>query len=181
MIANLAMTQSSSLFDGPEPGKMPALVRFPLPLFLLQPILGRIVRRVAADEPSVFNRLGPHKFTRYVIDPANMPFVLELHPDPDNLVLRACSRDAIPDHEARISGKFFDLLQLVDCDQDGDAMFFSRGLDISGDTEAVVTLRNALDDLDGSLAARVANMFGPPGRLALAALRRTAGYSATTP
>ena len=172
------MTQSSSLFDGPKPGKMLALVRFPVPLFLLQPILGRIVRRVAADEPAVFNRLGPHKQTRFVIDPANMSFVLELHPDPDNLILRACPRNAIPECDARISGKFFDLLQLVDCDQDGDAMFFSRGLEISGDTEAVVTLRNALDDLDGSLAERVANMFGPPGRLALTALRRTAGYSA---
>ncbi|QDG79585.1 sterol-binding protein [Labrenzia sp. PHM005] len=159
---------------------MPSPVRFPLPLFILQPILARIVHRVARDEPSVFNRLGPHKHTRYIIDPANLPFVLQLHPDPDNLVLRACPRTAIPDHEARISGRFFDLLQLVDCDQDGDAMFFSRGLDISGDTEAVVSLRNALDDLDGSLAARVADMFGPPGRLMLSTLRRAAGYSAPT-
>ncbi|WP_420414238.1 ubiquinone anaerobic biosynthesis accessory factor UbiT [Roseibium sp.] len=174
------MTQSTSLFDGPEPGKLPSPVRFPLPLFILQPILARIVHRVARDEPSVFNRLGPHKHTRYIIDPANLPFVLQLHPDPDNLVLRACPRSTVPDHEARISGKFFDLLQLVDCDQDGDAMFFSRGLDISGDTEAVVSLRNALDDLDGSLAARVADMFGPPGRLMLSTLRRAAGYSAPT-
>lgn len=159
---------------------MPSPVRFPLPLFILQPILARIVHKVARDEPSVFNRLGPHKHTRYIIDPANLPFVLQLHPDPDNLVLRACPRGAVPDHEARISGKFFDLLQLVDCDQDGDAMFFSRGLDISGDTEAVVSLRNALDDLDGSLAARVADMFGPPGRLMLSTLRRAAGYTAPT-
>ncbi|WP_421855658.1 ubiquinone anaerobic biosynthesis accessory factor UbiT [Oricola sp.] len=170
------MTQFPSLYRGPEPGHLPALSRLPLPLFVLQPILARIVRKVAADEPSVFNRLGPHKHTRYIIDPANMPFVLQLHPDPDNLLLRACPRHDLPDHDARISGKFFDLLQLVDCDQDGDAMFFSRGLDISGNTEAVVSLRNALDDLDGSLAARVADMFGLPGRAALAALRRAAGY-----
>lgn len=169
------MTQSTSLFDGPGPGNLPALARIPMPLFILQPILSRIVRKVAADEPSVFNRLGPHKTTRYLIDPVNMPFVLELRPDPDDLVLRACQRSAPPDHDARISGKFFDLLQLIDSDQDGDAMFFSRGLDIAGDTEAVVSLRNALDDLDGSLAARVADMFGPPGRLMLAALRRAGG------
>lgn len=160
---------------------MPAAVQFPLPLFLLQPVLSRIVRRVAADTPSVFNRLGPHCHTRYVIDPVNLPFVLELLPDPEKPSLRACPSNAVPVHDARISGKFLDLLQLIDCDQDGDAMFFSRGLDISGDTEAVVSLRNALDDLDGSLAVRVADMFGPPGRMILATLRRAAGYSAPTP
>lgn len=174
------MTQSTSLYNGPEPGKLPSPPAFPLPLFLLQPILARIVRRIAQDEPSLFNRLGPHKHSRYVIDPINLPFVLELHPDPDKLVLRACPRHAIPECEAHITGRFFDLLQLVDCDQDGDAMFFSRGLDIAGDTEAVVSLRNALDDLEGSLAGRVAGMFGPPGRLMLSALRRAAGYSAPT-
>lgn len=175
------MIHSSSLSDEPGPGKTPAFAQLPLPLFALQPILARIVRRIAVEEPSVFNRLGPHRHTRYVIDPTNLPFVLELLPDPENLLLRACSRRAVPAHDARISSKFFDLLQLVDCDQDGDAMFFSRGLDISGDTEAVVSLRNALDDLDGSLAARVADMFGPAGHLMLAALRRAAGYSTTTP
>ncbi len=72
-------------------------------------------------------------------------------------------------------GKFFDLLNLVDCGEDGDAMFFSRGLDISGDIDAVVTLRNALDNVDGSIAESVADMFGPPGRFALDALRRIGG------
>ena len=82
------MTQFPSLYRGPEPGHLPALSRLPLPLFVLQPILARIVRKVAADEPSVFNRLGPHKHTRYIIDPANMPFVLQLHPDPDGMELK---------------------------------------------------------------------------------------------
>jgi len=65
-------------------------------------------------------------------------------------------------------------LQLVDADADGDALFFSRDLVISGNTEAVVTLRNALDDVDGSIAEDVADMFGPPGRFALGYLRRAA-------
>jgi predicted lipid carrier protein YhbT len=55
-------------------------------------------------------------------------------------------------------------------------MLFSRGLVISGDTEAVVTLRNALDDVEGSIAARVADLLGPPGRAALALLRRSGGW-----
>jgi len=45
-------------------------------------------------------------------------------------------------------------------------------LEITGDTEAVVRLRNALDDVDGSIAEETAAMFGPPGRAILARLRR---------
>ena len=58
-------------------------------------------------------------------------------------------------------------------DLDGDALFFARNLTITGNTEAVVCLRNALDDIDGSIAENVADMFGPPGRAALGTLRRT--------
>lgn len=143
-----------------------------MPLFLLQPVLRRIVRRIAAQNPEMFSRLGPHTEANFIIDPVNLPFVLLLRPDPQNLVLRAYSRRKIPPHEARISGGFLDLLMLVDGDLDGDALFFARELSISGNTEAVVCLRNALDDVDGSIAAGVADMFGPAGRAALAVLRR---------
>lgn len=145
----------------------------PMPLFVLQPVLKRIVTRIAADNPDMFNRLGTHRNAHFVIDPVNFPFVLLLRPDPGDLLLRACARSRIPAHDARISGRFLDLLRLVDGDLDGDALFFSRDLSITGNTEAVVCLRNALDDIDGSIAASVAGMFGPPGRAALAALRRS--------
>ena len=151
----------------------------PPPLFLLQPVLARIVKKIAAQYPEIFERLGPHQRSTYVIDAAGLPFALALRPNPDDLTFRAVARDDLPAHDARIAGKFFDLLSLVDCGEDGDAMFFSRGLDISGDIDAVVTLRNALDNIDGSIAASVADMFGPPGRFALDALRRLGGQKET--
>ncbi len=144
----------------------------PAPLFLLQPILGRIVRQIALDNPDMFGRLGPHYRAHFVIDPINLPFVLVLRPDPDDLLLVARRRNNIPNHDARISGKFLDLLMLVDGDLDGDALFFARDLTLTGNTEAVVCLRNALDDIDGSIASDVADIFGPVGRATLAALRR---------
>ncbi len=107
-----------------------------------------------------------------MIDPTNLPFALLLRPDPDDLLLVACNRRNLPDHQACISGKFLNLLQLVDCDLDGDALFFSRDLEITGNTEAVVCLRNALDDVDGSIAESVADMFGPAGRGVLGVMRR---------
>ncbi len=161
----------SAAKDAGHPG---GLGRFlpPPPLFLLQPILWRVVRRVAELHPSLFDRLGPHRASRFVIDAKGLPFVLVLVPDPDNLSMRAVARNREPACDARIAGGFFDLLGLVDGVSDGDALFFSRDLDISGNTEAVVCLRNALDDVEGSIAGDVAGLFGPPGRAALSALRR---------
>lgn len=147
-------------------------LQVPFPTFVLQPILNRIVRKIAVQNPDMFNRLGPYKTSTFVIDPTNFPFALVLRPDPNDLLLAACNRKSLPEHEARISGKFLNLLRLVDCDLDGDALFFSRELEVTGNTEAVVCLRNALDDVDGSIAESVAEMFGPPGKIALSTLRK---------
>ncbi len=145
---------------------------------LAQPLLGRIVRRIAASHPSLFARLGPHQTTDFVIDAVELPFALHLRPDPKALVLRAVPRDALPQSGASIRGRFMLLLELLDAEEDGDSAFFSRDLTITGDTEAVVRLRNALDDVDGSIAEETAAMFGAPGRAILAKLRRR--YSSDT-
>ncbi len=144
-----------------------------LSCYAVQPILTRIVRRIAARHPSLFARLGPHQATDFLIDPQELPFALHLRPDPQDLVLRAVPRDAAPRAGATIRGRFMLLLEMIDAEQDGDAAFFSRDLEVSGNTEAVVRLRNALDDMDGSLAEETASMFGPPGRAILARLRRS--------
>lgn len=138
----------------------------------VQPLLSRVVRRIAARHPSLFARLGPHQGTDFLIDPVDLPFALHLRPDPQALIFRAVPRDAAPRAGAVIRGRFLLLLELMDSEEDGDAAFFSRDLEVSGDTEAVVRLRNALDDVDGSVAEEAAGMFGPPGRAILARLRR---------
>jgi len=140
---------------------------------LVQPLLSRVVRRIATAHPSLFARLGDHRTTDFLIDPVELPFALHLRPDPQALVFRAVPRDAAPRAGAVIRGRFMLLLELLDSEEDGDAAFFSRDLEVSGDTEAVVRLRNALDDVDGSIAEETAGMFGRPGRTLLARLRRS--------
>ena len=151
---------------------LPRRVLAPLPLPLLQPLLRRIVTKVARRRPELFARLGPHKSKHYLIDPLNMPFVFLLSPDPENPRLCACRRSQTVAHDARIAGTFLTLLDMVDGRLDGDALFFTRDLVVEGDTEAVVVLRNALDDLEGSIADDIAAAFGFPARMTLAALRR---------
>jgi predicted lipid carrier protein YhbT len=153
---------------------IPSLLLAPIPLAAIQPILGRIAAHVATSRPELFARLGVHARKRFLIDPIDLPFVMVLSPDANRPRLRAYRRHEKPAHDAGIAGKFFNLLDMIDGSQDGDALFFTRDLRVSGDTEAVVALRNALDDFEGSALDSVASAFGPlakPAAFAVSALR----------
>ena len=151
---------------------LPRSLLAPLPLFTLQPLLQRLIRHIIRQRPEMFARIGVHAKKLFLIDPLNLPFVFLLQPDSLRPRLRARRRDDPVAPDARIAGTFLTLLDLVDGRLDGDALFFSRDLVVEGDTEAVVCLRNALDDLEGSIADDIATCFGLPGRVALFALRR---------
>jgi predicted lipid carrier protein YhbT len=152
------------------------LLRF-LPLPLLQPILTLIGTQVARSRPDVFTRLGPHAQKSFVIDPTDLPFVLVLKPRPDAPSLSAWRRNDAPHSHACIAGSFLNLFDLIDGSLDGDALFFSRKLRVTGDTEAVVALRNALDDVDGGVVESITKAFGPLSGLAAMTVRhmRTLG------
>ncbi len=126
---------------------------------VIQPILKKIVRHISIARPELFNRIGPHTNKSFLIDPVNLPYVLLLKPKKENPDLRLYHRSKIPEHSARISGAFLTLLKMIDGQLDGDALFFTREITIEGDTEAVVCLRNALDDMDGSVAEDIAALF----------------------
>jgi predicted lipid carrier protein YhbT len=158
----------------------PALLLTPVPLALLQPILNRIATHVAQSRPELFDRLGPHAGKRFLIDPIDLPFVLVLTPEPHLPHLTAHRRHERIAHDAAIAGTFFNLLDMIDGSLDGDAMFFARDLRVSGDTEAVVALRNALDDFEGSALDSVIASFGMlsgPATIALSGLRAVRGMN----
>jgi predicted lipid carrier protein YhbT len=127
----------------------------------MQPVLDHIAAHVARSRPELFTRLGLHANKRFLIDPTDLPFVLVLIPDARRPYLKAHRRYENPGHDASIGGTFFDLLDMIDGALDGDALFFSRDLQVSGDTEAVVALRNALDDFEGGALDSVVAAFGP--------------------
>ncbi len=156
---------------------LPGAVHFllkPIPLPVLRLFFNPIAAHIARTRPELFARLGVHAGKRFLIDPVDLPFGLMLAPDPARPVLEAYRREQTPRHDARIAGSFLDLFGLIDGSVDGDALFFSRELQISGDTEAVVALRNALDDMEGSIVDNVSEAFGPfskPAALVISALR----------
>jgi predicted lipid carrier protein YhbT len=153
----------------PRPGGLVGL-----PLLPLQLALEAIVSGVARRRAELFERLGPHARSVYLIDPVDLPIVLVLRPDPEAPHLTAFWRAFHPTGDARIAGSFTTLLAIIDGRRDGDALFFSRDLVVEGDVEAVVTLRNALDDLDVPLAEDIAASAGllrPPLQAALGLFR----------
>jgi predicted lipid carrier protein YhbT len=159
------------------------LVLAPIPLFLVQPILNGVATHAAKARPDLFARLGPHLNKRFLIDPVELPFVLVLIPNPASPHLQAFRRYERPLHDARITGTFFDLFEMIEGTSDGDALFFARDLLIEGDVEAVVALRNALDDFDGNIVETILEALGPfsrPAGLFISALRamRTGGRRA---
>lgn len=150
------------------PGRIISIV----PIGLCQPFLRRIVHNIARKHPGIFRRLGPHCVKSFLIQPTNLPFVLLLQPDPRNprMTAHRSARGLV--YQSSISGSFLKLFYLLDGRGDGDAIFFSRDLKIEGDTEAVVSLRNALDDVEGSIAEDIAELYRPFGNMGLFILRR---------
>jgi predicted lipid carrier protein YhbT len=159
MISNKPLPEKQRL-DSVRPEGISRLLP-PVPLFALQPLLGHIVTTIAKRHPELIARLGDNCKKRFLIDPWNLPFFLLLQPDPDRPRLKAYNRSQDVGHDVHISGTLLTLLRMIDGQSDSDALFFNRDLSITGDTEAVVALRNALDNMDATLADDVAACFGP--------------------
>jgi len=148
----------------------------PLPLPPLNLVLGRLTRRLAFAHPTLLRRLGGHADSRLLIDPADLPWVLLLHPAPATLTAHPRARP--PAHDARIAGPLSAFLAMLHGVEDGDALFFSRDLTVEGDTAAVLALRNAMDDAELDLTEELAALAGPlanPLRRVLAGAERATG------
>ncbi len=133
----------------------------PLPPVLLQPLLNLAMEMVWRRHRSLFERLADLSEAVFLIDPLDLPFVLELRPDLERPRLTARKRSAGNEAIATIRGPLLSLIALLEGRIDGDALFFSRELAVEGDIEAVVALRNAVDDAEIDLVADLASLLGP--------------------
>jgi len=159
------------------PGALPivppllAAAMRPLPLLPLQLVLSGILQRIWLRNPAIFDRLGEHATARFGIKPNDLPFAFVVEAAPPRLsVVRELPRAL----DARISASLANLLALLEGRVDGDALMFSRDLVIEGDIEAVLALRNAIDDAQLDLVSEFAALFGPlgePARHVLGAAR----------
>ena len=116
------------------------------------------LRRLARHHPEAFARLGPYAESLYLIAPSDLPVAFCLTPAGVTGEIRVVAAADAPEAAVRVRGPLPDLLQLFDGTLDADAAFFSRRIQVEGDTSAVVALHNALEAADLTLA----DLIGAP-------------------
>lgn len=143
--------------------EFPRLLAIPLnymPLAAIERATGMLFQRVLKEHPDLFERLGEHKAKRFAFLPGDLPLAFIVEPArPAICVIRKSAMQSAVD--ASVEGPFFMLLALLEGRCDADALFFSRDLSITGDMEAMLAMRNALDDADIDLPRDLSALAGP--------------------
>jgi predicted lipid carrier protein YhbT len=143
----------------------------PLPQAVLDPALAALLAALRRRHPEVLARLDAFAGATVLIDPVELPtaLVLTLGATADAASLRAAAKDARATTVVR--GPFRVLLALLEGRLDGDGAFFARQLEVAGDTELLLALRNAIDAAEVDLVADLVHGLGPLAAPALAAAR----------
>lgn len=158
-----------------EKGELPGFVRMltaPAQLLPLGLVLTHALRGLAKRRPGLFDRLGEHARRSFVIEPSDLAFAFVMVPDGARAQVRIVARGQAGDVHVR--GPLLALLGLLDGTFDGDALFFNRAITMSGKTDALLALRNAIEDAE----LRPSDLLGLDGRagtLADASILRVVG------
>lgn len=151
-----------------------------LPLLPLQLMLDASLREIRMRHPRIFDRLGVHTGKRFGLQPTDLPLAFVLEPRRLSPQIRAV-RTLPAGVDVTIAAPLAALMGLVDGSYDGDALFFSRDIQVDGDMEAVVALRNAIDDSRIDIMAESVAWLGPLKAPAERLLRSVTGATAGPP
>lgn len=130
-----------------------------LPVALVQRVVDKAFHRALQQHPDLFDRLGNESNKRFCFAPTDLDFVFLVHPESKSI--HTFRKASTPRADASVAGPMLTLLALLEGRIDGDAVFFSRSLSVTGDMEAMLALRNALDDCSFDLPSDLAGMAGP--------------------
>jgi len=155
------VTRSLNMTPPLSPVLLAGFALRPVPPVMFQPVLDAAMSIIKLRHSGVFDRISANGQATYLIDPIDLPYVFILMVEPCGPKLVAKKSAHADDVDAVIRGPLACLLAMLQGQIDGDALFFSRDLVIEGDTEAVVALRNAIDDAEISLRDDLLSLFGP--------------------
>lgn len=132
------------------------------PPFVLTRAVAALLHGMERAHPKLFKNLARLKPTIVHVEPSDLPHCFELRYGGDEKpVVRILPKGTPAAADAEIKGNLDILLNLLEGRIDGDALFFTRGLVITGDTAAIVALRNTLDREEIDLFSDITGMFGP--------------------
>lgn len=129
------------------------------PLPLVQQGTRLVFEQMLRQHPNLFDRLGAHASKRFRFTPTDLDLSFLVVPAQRRITVSRKSPDMPADAVA--GGPLLTLLALLEGRIDGDAMFFARSLSIAGDMEAMLALRNALDDSGFDLPRDLGKAAGP--------------------
>jgi predicted lipid carrier protein YhbT len=127
-----------------------------------------LFQQVLKSHPRLFDRLGDYRYSCFSFVPSDLAFEFVIRPAGGSI--RTFRRGGAPEADARVSGPLLLMFGLAEGRLDGDAVFFARKLAVTGNMEAVLALRNALDDSGIDLVKLAGDMSGPIRRPVMAAL-----------
>jgi predicted lipid carrier protein YhbT len=133
-----------------------------VPLVITQRVVATVFRQALLQHPGLFDRLGAEAGKRFGFTPTDLDLSFIVHPAGRSITVYR--KAGVPAADATATGPLLVLLALLEGRIDGDAMFFSRGLGVAGDMEAMLALRNALDDCGFDLPADLSGLAGPFAR-----------------
>jgi predicted lipid carrier protein YhbT len=134
------------------------------PLLLVQQGTELVFNQMLRQHPNLFDRLGSHAEKSFRFTPADLNLSFLIVPAQRRITVSRKSANMAADASA--SGPLLTLLALLEGRIDGDAMFFARSLSIAGDMEAMLALRNALDDSGFDLPRDLGKAAGPFAHIA---------------
>lgn len=158
-------------------GEMPEILRllaFPIGLLPLGRALTLAVRRLARRKPAVFERLGDYGRCSFLIAPSDLDVSFLIVPDGERAEVKSFPRRTKASADVTVRGPLLTLLGLLDGTFDGDALFFNRAISVTGRTDALVALRNAIEDAELKPSDFV-GLTGRPGRLVDASVLKGIG------
>lgn len=154
-------TRSAPQFPPFSPILFTGLALRPLPPMLLSRLINFFLKQVERQYPTISNRLQPLGKCCFHIIPTDFWFTFLVTLDNGKATAQVLRKEqAVLNATATISGDLLSFVKLLEGSVDGDALFFSRRLIIEGDTEATLTLRNAVDSADLSIKTILAESSG---------------------
>ena len=120
-----------------------------------------LLRRLGRVHPRLFADLARLAPASVGVAPTDLPhrFRLEIGGGRPPRLALAQAADLPPD--AAIEGSLESLIDLLEGRIDGDALFFSRAITVTGDSAAVVGLRNTLDRYPIDVLEAATGLLGP--------------------
>ena len=131
-----------------------------LPRAVLLRIAAAVVRGLKRSHPKLLANLARLEPAVVYIAPTDLPYRFALAVGREPVTLTIVDRGPVA-ADAQVTASVATLVDLLEGRIDGDALFFRRDLVISGDTSAIVGLRNVLDREELNVAAELGALCGP--------------------